>query len=147
MKAGARLALVVSGSLGFFLGAVRFPTWQVAVETAQVLAGRVGYPDGNPFYIYHTKLWTILHQAGALMLRAGMSEIALSKVISGVLGMLSFQAIAMTIFALTRRTWLAIGATVVIFLTAASEGWDVYPVALMGTSDTYGVLGLSFDSC
>ena len=46
--------------LGFRIGYVNFPTWQVAVETAQVGAGFVHYPAGNPFYICDTKLWTIL---------------------------------------------------------------------------------------
>ena len=54
--------LIVSGVLGFAVGAIKFPTWQVAVESAQVVAGIVQYPAGNPFYIYHVKLWTILTQ-------------------------------------------------------------------------------------
>ena len=68
-------------------------------------------PD-NPFYLYHLKLWTILHQICALLLRAGLSEIALSKLVSGLLGMVSFQAIAMIVYALSRdelaRRWLGI---------------------------------------
>ena len=58
----ARWVLLISGMLGFRVGMIGFPDWQVAVETSQVVAGLVDYPAGNPFFIYHTKLWTILHQ-------------------------------------------------------------------------------------
>src|SRR4051812_49085059 len=82
--------LTASGLFGLTAGAVLFAVWQVAVETAQVVAGLVTYPPGNPFYIYHTKLWTILHQICAAMLVAGFPETALSRLMSGVIGMLSF---------------------------------------------------------
>ena len=73
---------------------IGFPDWQVAVETAQVVGGLVPYPPDNVFYIYHTRLWTVLHQLLALGLRAGVSEITLSLIVSGVQGMLTFQALA-----------------------------------------------------
>ena len=50
---------------------VGFPDWQVAVETAQVVAGLVTYPADNIFFIYHTKLWTVLHQILAVAARRG----------------------------------------------------------------------------
>ena len=96
------VVLAFSGLLGFWIGGVRLPSWHVAVESAQVVAGLVQYPRDNPFYIYHTKLWTVLHQIGAVLLRAGVSEIALSRILSGVLGMLSFQALSMFVWALSR---------------------------------------------
>ena len=71
--------------LGFLFGCAG-SRWQVAVESAQVVAGLVDYPPGNPFYIYHTKFWTVLHQMGAVLLRAGLSEMTLSRLVSGLLG-------------------------------------------------------------
>jgi hypothetical protein len=136
--------LAVSGVLGFRVGMVGFPTWHVAVETAQVLAGLVTYPPGNPVYIYHTKLWTILHHVCAVLLRAGMSEISISLVLSGVLGMVSLQALALFVYALSRDVLLALGAAFLIFFTRAPEHGVVYPIVLMGMSHTYGALGLSF---
>src|SRR5918999_375916 len=90
----ALVTLVASGALGFHLGYARFPHWQIPVESAQVLAGLVVYPHETPFYIHHMDLWTVLHQICALLLMGGVSEIALSRTLSGVLGMLSFQALA-----------------------------------------------------
>jgi hypothetical protein len=129
--------------LGFRVGMFGFPDWQVAVETAQVVAGLVTYPPDNIFYIYHTKLWTVLHQILALPLRAGVSEITLSLIISGIQGMLTFQALALFVYALSRDVLLAIGAAALIFFTRAADHGTIYPLFLLGTQHTYGVIGLS----
>ena len=139
----SKAVLAVSGALGFVVVAFGFPDWQVAVETAQVTAGIVQYPAGTPFYIYHLKLWTILHQLCALLLLAGLSEITSSIVISGVLGMITFQALAMIVFALSRDAVLAVTSVVVIVVSNTANIGVSYPIALLGTSHTYGMIGLS----
>ena len=140
---GALWVLLLSGVLGFRVGMLGFPDWQVAVETAQVVAGLVTYPPDNIFYIYHTRLWTALHQILAIALRAGISEITLSLVLSGVQGMLTFQALALFVYALSRDVLLAVGAAALIFFTRTAEYGTVYPLFLLGTEHTYGVIGLS----
>jgi hypothetical protein len=135
--------LILSGLLGFLIGMLRFPTWQVAVEAAQVVAGVVQYPADNPFYLYQMKLWTVLHQVSALLIRAGVSEIVLSKIISGLLGMVSFQALALLVYTFSQNALLAIFSPALIFYTRAAEHGAIYPIALMGTDHTYGVIGLS----
>jgi hypothetical protein len=140
---GALWVLAASGTLGFVVGAISLPDWQVAVETAQVVAGIVAYPPDNPFYIYHAKLWTILHQLSALLLIAGVPEGTLAVVISGLLGLVSFQALSMVVYALTRDALLSIGSAVLMAFARAAETDTVYPIALMGTVHTYGALGLS----
>jgi hypothetical protein len=140
---GVYWVLLASGLLGFRVGMIAYPAWQVAVEPAQVVAGLVRYPDGNPYYMYETKLWTILHQINALFLLAGVSEITLSRVISGILGMAGFQALSMVVYAFSRDVLLSIGAAVLIFFTRASSNGGTYPIDLVGTQHTYGSLGLS----
>jgi hypothetical protein len=135
--------LVISGVLGFRIGYVAFPTWHVAVQSAQVVAGLITYPPDNPFFTYHTSLWTLLHQAAGLMLRAGASEIQISLLLSGILGMLAFQALAMFAYALSRHTLIAIGTAFLVFYSRSAEFGVVYPIWLMGTEHTYGSLGLS----
>jgi hypothetical protein len=137
------VVLTASGIGGVHAGMVTFPDWQVAVETAQVVGGIVHYPAGNPFYIYHLKLWTVLHQASALLLFSGVSEIALSRILSGLIGMISFQALAMIVYALSRDTLLAIGSAFLISFTRSAEYGVSYPIYLMGTTHTYGAIGLS----
>ena len=140
---GATWVLLLSGILGFRMGMIGFPEWQVAVETAQVVAGIVTYPPDNIFYIYHTRLWTVLHQVLALALRAGVGEITLSLVVSGLQGMLTFQALALFVYALSRDVLLAVGAAALIFFTRAAEYGTIYPIYLLGSPHTYGVIGLS----
>ena len=140
---GALWVLLLSGFLGFRIGMLGFPDWQVAVETAQVVARLVHYPPDNIFYIYHTRLWTALHQVLALGLRAGVSEVTLSLVVSGLQGMLTFQALALFVYALSRRVLLSVGAAALIFFTRSAEYGTVYPLFLLGTEHTYGVVGLS----
>ena len=135
--------LTLSGLFGFRVGVVGFPNWQVPVETAQVVARIVQYPADNPFYIYHTKLWALLHQVCAVLLRLGVSKIALSLFLSGLVAMASFQALSLFVYALNGRVWFAVGAAVVVFLSRAAEYGVTYPITLAGTSHTYGALGLS----
>src|SRR5678815_2262004 len=136
--------VVVAGVLGLRAGAVLFPDWQVAVETAQVTARIVRYPIQTPFSVYHAELWTVLHQVLAVFLRLGVSEITLSRVLSGVMGMLSFQAIALIVYGLSADALVAIGACGLALATHTSEFGVMYPIFLMGSSHTYGIIGLSF---
>ena len=141
-KPSGAVALVVSGILGLAIG-LAFRNWQDAVETAQVVAGLVQYPPDNPFFIYHVKLWTVLHQIGAVLLRLGVGEIAISTLLSGLIGQLSFQALTMTTFAISRRTWLSIGMPCLVLVSGIYDLGVVYPVSLVATPYTYGAIGLS----
>jgi hypothetical protein len=136
-------ALIASAIMGFRAGVVGAPGWQVAVETAQVTARLVPYPAENSFYIYHTAVWTVLHQIIAVLLRAGLSEITTSLLISGLMGSVSFMALATIVFALSRDAWLSVGVVLVVFVSRAAEAGAIYPIWLLGTSHTYGVIGLS----
>jgi len=78
-----------------------------------------------------------------VLLAAGVSEIRLSIVLSGISGMVSFQALAMTVYAFSHSTWLSTLAAIVIFTSRAAEYGVRYPIFLLGTSHTYGTLGLS----
>ena len=137
------VVLSASGLTGFLVG-LAFDEWQVVVETAQVLAGIVSYPHDNPFFIYHVKVWSILHQVCAALLRAGVSEAALSVAISGLLGMLSFQALALVIFAIGHDALTAVGGMFILFITRAAEYGVIYPIWLVGTIHTYGLFGLAW---
>lgn len=140
----AQFVVWVSGLLGFLVGSIGHPTWQVAVESAQVVAGIVEYPAENPFYMYHTALWTVLHQAGALFLWLGLPERWICFVFSGLLGMVSFQALALCVFCLSRDAVLSTLSPTFIHLTGTTQFGSVYPVLLLGTTHTYGVLGMSW---
>jgi hypothetical protein len=46
---------MASALAGAAMGAID-PSYQVAIEPAQVLAGVVSYPPGNPFAVYQTQV-------------------------------------------------------------------------------------------
>lgn len=139
----ARVAMAVSFAIGFLFGATRMATWQTAVESAQVLAGTVQYDPGNSFYQYHIGAWTLSHQVLALPLYFGMTEAVLSVLVSGFLGGLSFLALSLTAYAVCRRPYHAVLAPLFVmgvYLGHEQHG-PIYPIHLMGTHHTYGVLG------
>ncbi|MBI3939904.1 MAG: hypothetical protein HY315_03645 [Acidobacteria bacterium] len=139
---GVLFVLLLSGLFGFCMG-LGHATMQIGVQSAQVLSGVVQYPRALPFYVYHVKLWALTNQICALLLYLGVSERMLSLAISGLMGMLSFQALALCTFALSQRRWLALASPFLAQFTSAF-GYNVaYAIYLMGTSNTYGVVGLS----
>jgi len=135
--------LLFSGLTGLLFG-LSNATWQVSVETGQVLAGLVKYPLDNPFYIYHMKAFTIVNHISALLLRLNLSERFLSFVISGILGMVSFQALSILILAISRSVFAALFGVILIYLANYVGDGAVYPIWLLGQPHTYGIIGLSF---
>lgn len=137
------LLLFLSGFLGFALGLLH-ATWQVSAETGQVLAGIVTYPPDNPNYMYHIKVFSLINQLSALLLLVTDSEIVVSHIISGLLGMVSFQALAMLIFAINRDVRVAILGVALVYFGGYRGHGASYPIWLLGEIHTYGILGLSY---
>ena len=134
-------ALVATAGSGFLLGAFTRPSWQVSVESGQVLAGLVSYPANNSFYIYHLKLWTIVNQALALALTIGFSERTLSILVSGAMAGLSYAAVGLCVFAVSRNAFWTIAAPFLVDFTRVQSALAVnYPMDFMGTPHTYGVV-------
>jgi hypothetical protein len=86
-------------------------------------------------------IWTLVVRC-ALLLRAGASEIALSRLLSGILGMVSFQALAVFVRAQRRRA-ARHRRSVHRLVQSRHRFRVVYPVMLLDTHHTYGALGLS----
>ena len=143
-KDSAAIVLIAAGLLGFVIG-ILHATWQVSLESAQVVARTVAYSTPTPFYWYHTKLWTLMVQAPALFLYLGMSARVLSFIVSGVVGMFSFQALSLIIYAVSGRKLLAILSPSFIYTTEAVSLFSgSYYIHLMATMHTYGMIGLAF---
>jgi hypothetical protein len=135
--------MVLCGLVGLSLG-LSNATWQNSVETGQVLAGKVKYPPDNPFYAYHLKAFSIVNHLSAALLCLTDSEKIVSIIISGLLGVVSFQAIGMFIFALNRSICMSVLGAVLIYFANYTGHGAVYSIWLLGTPATFGVLGLSF---
>ena len=135
--------LAISGTFGFLIGFLLWD-WQWAVEHAQVLSGVVSYPPASPVGIAHAKFWSLVPQLVAPWLWTGVSEATLSRILSGILGCVSFQALACVCYAASRQAGIAIGAASVVFASHSTDYGVVYPIRLLESPHTYGVLGLSF---
>jgi hypothetical protein len=121
--------------------------WQIAVESAQVLAGTVEYPVDNPFYMYHIKSWTLLHQIPALLLAGGMSERVVSMMIACTSSVLGMQAFGLISFAFSRDRLVACVVPLLYLATNVCKGRGAaYPIFIIPDSfwTSYGVMGTAF---
>jgi hypothetical protein len=142
MEQHRKLVVFCLGVLGGGVMGLWHSDWQVAVEPAQVIAGLVKYSPNNPFYIYQTKTWTILHQLAALGLRLGLSEGKLSLILSLLAGGVAFAGLALWTLAFSESIPLAVLVPFYVFLITVDWGIN-YPLIVLGQSHTYGMLGLS----
>ncbi len=144
-NSGVLLVLLISGLCGAFLGTPA--SLQNAVESAQVLAGKVIYPADNPFYLYHIKAWTLMNQIPALMLYWGVSERAASMLLGAVIGMVGFQAIALCTYVLCRNPWLALSVPLIVEMSGLyDEIHNCYAIRFFSHKpwQCYGVMGTSW---
>jgi hypothetical protein len=136
------LLLSLSATIGAVFGAIFFPTWHHAIESAQALAGLVPYADDNPFYLYHRNTWSALHQLLALPLLLGITERSLAFILSGLIGAISYWAISYTAWNLRLRNAAILLIPVVIHLGRLNDYGPLYPVWIMGSHSSYGIIGL-----
>jgi hypothetical protein len=136
--------LLLSLVFGVFFG-IQYPQWQVALEGAQVLSGITEYPSASPQGIYQAKLWTILNQVLALLLRGGFEERFLASILTGVGAFVFFFAASLLCHSLSHDWRVSVLAPLVILATdfgGAGAGVG-YPVLLLDTPHTYGWIGMS----
>jgi len=138
------LLLLLSGAAGFLLGGLVNGTWQLAVESSQVIAGLVEYPQENPFYLYHSKAWTLLHQVPAILLLFGITEKTVCFILSGFIGLLSFVTVSLFVWVFCGRFLFALACPFVMLFANSTQHFAVYPVWMMGTSNSQGVISAFF---
>jgi hypothetical protein len=140
------MVLLGSGTFGFLLGISTSPTLQSAVESAQILAGVVSYPSTPstpPALTFYTSIWSLVHQSLALLLTLGLSERQLSILLGGVLGMVSLQALAMIVYALSGDLLLALLSGAAIAISRSAEFGAAYPISLLGGPSADAGIGLA----
>lgn len=139
------VAMLFAAALcGWVIAVGSHASWQVPVESAQVLAGLVTYPLDNPFYLYHVKLWTLVNQAAALLLTVGVPELSVSFLIEGAIGSLTFSAIFLIVYSICGKPVIALFTPLFMYALNLVGLAVAYPIYLLGTSHSYGIVGLSF---
>lgn len=116
---------------------------QVAVEVAQVWAGKISYPPDNVFGMYQMSAVSLIHVPLALLMKMGVSEWTLSVGLAMAMGGLSFMALSSMAWAFTRHAFFAWVVPFLILAGGVTAFHVTYPVTLMGGPHTYGILGLS----
>ena len=137
--------LFFSGFCGFFIGAGLFPNWQVSVEAGQIIAGIVQYPSNTiPQYMCLIKTWSVLNQISAFLLYTGFSEAMTSLIISGIIGAISFQAVTVLFFSVSRNILLSLTIPFFICFMSYVGFGVVYPILFMESPHSFGRIGLVF---
>lgn len=139
-----RLLLFMAALFGSIIAVGRRTAWQVPLESAQVLAGLVTYPPDNPFYMYHMKSWSLLNHGAALLLSAGFSEFFASILIEGFVGAVSFAGIFLIVQAICEKSLIALLTPLLMYSLSLVGVYVAFPIALLGESTSYGILGLSY---
>lgn len=142
MRDRVATVLIVCGVIGAIVGLCH-AEMQDAVEIAQVHAGVVPFAVTDPFYVFAMRLWSLQHQIAALMLHWGVSERAVSALMSAGMGALTFQALGVTALAAGARTSIACAAPGAILALGLARGGIAYPILPFGTEFGYGSIGLS----
>lgn len=141
---GVSFVFWLSGFFGFSMGWL-YSRYQAAIDYAQALANIVPYPHNNPFYLATVKGWSILTQLSALFLKLGVSEKMLSYFLSGIVGAVSFQALAIAVLALSNNVKFSILSSFFIFFLHGIFVMGInYSISLMGVDGTFGMMALSF---
>jgi hypothetical protein len=128
------LLIVCALLVGLLLGVLAPAPEQFGMHGSLVLAGTVNYPPQSPMSAYFLNSWTIIHQFGAVLLRAGVHQTYVNKIIFVIPCALLVCAYAMIIYGFSSRFLLS--------LLGASLCYLANPLARLFASPDYSTLGM-----
>jgi hypothetical protein len=126
--------LVCAMAVGLLLGLLAPPTNQEGIDGSLVLAGIVHYPTQSPMYQYFFGSWTLIHQLGALLLRAGLDQAWVNEIIFLIPCVLFVGAYAAVIYCFSGQFLLSLMAAALFYLAN--------PLARYFASPDYMMIGL-----
>ncbi len=136
--------LLALGSIFGLIFSLQRATWQVPVETAQVLMGLVPYEPSALPYAYNVSVFSLLNYVAWLFLELGGSEVVSSVLVGAVVGILGGQVLAAVMFAVVRNVYVAVALSVVLIGIGYFGAGISYPVLFIGGGGTYGSAGPMF---
>jgi hypothetical protein len=120
--------------IGLLLGLLAPPTNQEGVDGALVLAGIVHYPPQSPMSQYFFGSWTLIHQLGALLLRAGLDQAYVGELLFLIPCALLVCGYAAVVYCFSGQFLFSLLAAALCFLTN--------PLAKFFASPDYMPVGL-----
>lgn len=136
--------LILSALFGCIIAIGRRTQWQVPIETAQVQFGFVSYPADSPMHYFHSKSWSLLNQLAGVVLATTDSEFAASMLLEGLVGAASFAGIFLICYSVSRNRVAALLVPMLMYSLSLVGAGVAYPIALLGTDSSYGILGVSY---
>ena len=130
--------LVIGAAFGF-----ETASWQATVEHGQLLAGLVPYGPESVWSSWLLRLWSLINQFSALLLKCGLDEARTSMAVCALLGAVSFLALGLVILAVSGSAVLAVLGPVVIYVYELKGIGFSYPIDLMRTPQTFGIISFS----
>jgi hypothetical protein len=119
---------------GLLLGLLASAPEQRAMHGSLVLSGIVNYPAQSPMSAYFLDSWTIIHQLGSLLLRAGIHQTYVNKIIFIIPSALIVCAYTMIIYSFSEHFFVSLLAAVLCYKDN--------PLARFFASPDYTTLGL-----
>ena len=121
--------------LGLLLGLLAPPASQEGLDGSLVLAGIVHYPPQSPMSQYFFGSWTLIHQLGALLLRAGLDQANVSELLFLIPCALLVCGYAAVVYCFSRQFLFSLLAAALCFLTNPLAKFfaspDYIPVGLL----------------
>ncbi|MBF0449295.1 MAG: hypothetical protein HQK75_01185 [Candidatus Magnetomorum sp.] len=129
------------------------PVWTHNVESAQVLANVMHYPDENPMNIGHRGLYSLFIQIPALFLMMGIPEWSLCILFSGLQCAIAFSAVSLIAFIFSRHLIFSLTFPVLLLhLSICQKFWPNnymavfhghgYPMLFPLNTSLYGIIGI-----
>ena len=138
------ILVILNLVFGFLVG-VCHSTWQNAINNSQMVAGVVKYSENHPWYTCIMKTWTIWDQIGAIFLVLGGNERTLSILISGIMGAVFFLAFSTLVYSLCNHLPISVAFPFLMYFLDLDTDFGVtYPIQLVGSMHSHGVLGQGF---
>lgn len=137
------LVLIVLCTIAGILLAVITSTWQVAVETGQVLIGQVSYDPSSILAAYHRAMFSMASDIAALLLLATGSAWISSVILCAIIEAFLLSGLALIAYSVIGR----VHGSFLVAIALASMNYlgtgPSYPIMFLGTEHSYGVLGLA----
>ena len=152
LKDLAKKSFLIAFSFGFFLGSVVMPVWTHNLESAQIIANLMNYPDDNPMNIAHRGLYSLIIQIPAFLLYVGISEWTLCVLFSGIQCGIAFSTVSLITLIFSRNLLFSLTLPIILLhLSKIQPFWPdnyyavfhghYYPVLYPLNTSLYGLLG------
>lgn len=120
-------------------------TFQLPAEDARIMAGLIDYPRNNVYFLLRTNAWSLMNQLGAAALKLGVTEETLNIAFCALGGAFSFTSLGLISLAWSNNIFISLLLPLFMYVIGLVGLPSAnYPIFLMGTIYTQGIIGMFF---